>query len=179
MRGYRDGHLTPLRISAADSRIVSDGERLPRGLHLLLLLPPPPREMRAEEKHRHRGGVRGREYQGGSPPYDKIVEGGRRRVTRRREKDEGGRERERERDKKRGRRRRETMSGISGKQRSKDSRRVSVHAKKDRGRSDEGEERPGTKEIAFDFRFRPECLQHDGSARSRRSLARPAGYSHV
>lgn len=96
MRGYRDGHLTPLRISAADSRIVSDGERLPRGLHLLLLLPPSPREMRAEEKHRHRGGVRGREYQGGSPPYDEIVEGGRRRVTRKREKDEGGRERGRE-----------------------------------------------------------------------------------
>lgn len=96
MRGYRDGHLTPLRISAADSRIVSDGERLPRGL---LLLPLPPREMRAEEKHRHRGGVRGREYQGGSPPYDETVEGGRRRVTRRREKDE---EREREREKEKG-----------------------------------------------------------------------------
>ncbi|KYN37269.1 hypothetical protein ALC56_08326 [Trachymyrmex septentrionalis] len=50
--------------------------------------------MRAEEKHRHRGGIRGREYQGGSPPYDEIVEGGRRRVTRRREEDEGGREKE-------------------------------------------------------------------------------------
>jgi len=68
-----------------------------RGLHLLLhLLPPPHHEMRAEEKHRHRGGVRGREYQGGSPPYDEIVEGGRRRVTERREKDEEGRERGRE-----------------------------------------------------------------------------------
>jgi len=33
MRGYRGGHLTPLRISAADSRIASDGERLPRGLY--------------------------------------------------------------------------------------------------------------------------------------------------
>lgn len=92
MRGYRDGHLIPLRISAADSRIVSDGERLPRGFHLLL----PPREMRAEEKHRHRGGVRGREYQGGSPPYDEIMEGGRRRVTRKREKDERGGERKRD-----------------------------------------------------------------------------------
>jgi len=45
--------------------------------------------MRAEEKHWYREGRggRGREDQGGSPPYNEIVEGGHRRVTRRREKD--------------------------------------------------------------------------------------------
>ncbi|EZA49425.1 hypothetical protein X777_11923 [Ooceraea biroi] len=45
--------------------------------------------MRAEEKHRHTGGGgRGREDQGGSPPYDEIVEGGRRRVEEKEMEDE-------------------------------------------------------------------------------------------